>query len=427
MKGVQEMKDTAEKKAKQILTAFTLALTLAACGSTAEAKAESSAVTATLSTEETASVVHTVSSQEGTALDTADMFTERDLEQSADLSKAVSCPLSSGKNISITEEGVYVLTGEATDVTVTVNAPSDAKVQIVLDNVAVTNTDHPVIDVISADKVFVTTTDGTNTLTVSGTFSEDGDTKKDAVIFSKDDLVLSGNGTLRIVSSDNGITSKDDLKITGGTYVIEAKDHALEANDSIRIADGTLTLTAGKDGIHAGDDDDDTVGFVYIGNGTINISAGDDCIHAVTIAQIDSGSITAEGHEGIEATWVQINGGTIVLNASDDGINATRKSGSYTTLAEFTGGDVTITMASGDTDAVDSNGNLVISGGTINITGQSAFDFDGSVSFTGGTVIVNGKEQTQITGSMMKGQGMGMQNDGSMPQGGMNGGMHRRA
>ena len=52
---------------------------------------------------------------------------------------------------------------------------------------------------------------------------------------------------------------------------------------------------------------------------------------------------------------------------------------------------------------------------------------DGSVSFTGGTVIVNGKEQTQITGSMMKGQGMGMQNDGSMPQGGMNGGMHRRA
>ena len=63
-------------------------------------------------------------------------------------------------------------------------------------------------------------------------------------------------------------------------------------------------------------------------------------------------------------------------------------------------------MGSGDTDAVDSNGNLIITGGTLDITAQSPFDYDGVCQKTGGTLIVNGTETDTISNQMMGG-GMG--------------------
>ena len=70
-------------------------------------------------------------------------------------------------------------------------------------------------------------------------------------------------------------------------------------------------------------------------------------------------------------------------------------------------------MAQGDTDGIDANGDIIVSGGTINITGQSAFDYDGNASYTGGTIIVNGETVNAITGQFMGG---GMQ--GGMAPGG---------
>ena len=63
-------------------------------------------------------------------------------------------------------------------------------------------------------------------------------------------------------------------------------------------------------------------------------------------------------------------------------------------------------MGSGDTDAVDSNGNLIINGGTLDITAQSPFDYDGSGQLNGGTLIVNGTETTSLA-NQMGGGGMG--------------------
>ena len=77
-------------------------------------------------------------------------------------------------------------------------------------------------------------------------------------------------------------------------------------------------------------------------------------------------------------------------------------------------------MGQGDTDAIDVNGDLSITGGTINITAQSPFDVDGTVSFTGGTVIENGQEVSQISSQMMGG-GMNGGPGGQM-QGGFGGG-----
>ncbi|MBQ2547015.1 MAG: carbohydrate-binding domain-containing protein, partial [Clostridia bacterium] len=181
---------------------------------------------------------------------TADeLFSKRDLKQTADLSEAQYITVKDGETISITTEGVYVLSGTAANCTVKIEADKEAKIQLVLSGVTITNDDFPAIYVVSADKVFVTTAaNTTNTLSVTGTFQADGDTNTDAVIYSKEDLVLNGKGTLTVTSAKgNGITSKDDLKITGGTLNVTTLLDALEANDSIAISDGNITVNAKKD------------------------------------------------------------------------------------------------------------------------------------------------------------------------------------
>jgi hypothetical protein len=345
------------------------------------------------------------------------MFTDRDLTQTVDTSSATTYTVSDGQNITITEEGTYVITGSASNVTITVEADDTAKVQIVLQDCSVTNDSSPVIYVKSADKVFVTLS-GSSSLAVTGTFTTDGETNTDAVIYSKSDLTLNGTGSLTISSTANGISSNDDLKITGGTYDITATEDAVEAHNSIRIAGGTFTITSGKDAFHSEDSDDDTVGYVYIYDGTFNISASDDGIQATTVLQIDGGTFNIDAVEGLEGTYVQINDGDITISASDDGINATAKSTAYDVILEINGGNISITMGSGDTDALDSNGSLIINGGTVDITAQYAFDYDTTAELNGGTVTVNGSQVTEITESMMGGGGM----SGGGMQGGMQGG-----
>ena len=340
------------------------------------------------------------------ALDTADLFTSRDLEQEADLSEAKAVTVSDGETVTIKTGGVYVIKGTASNAQILVTASDDDKVQLVLDGVSITNESIPCIYVKNADKVFVTTTESENTLSVTGTFTADGDTNTDAVIFSRDDLTLNGKGILNISSTDNGISSKDDLKITGGTINITCTSDALEANDSILMADGTVAVSTSKDGLHAENDEDNTKGYIYIRGGNLTVEAGDDAVHATTIAQVDGGTLTLTGREGIEGTWIQINDGTVSISASDDGINAGQKSQITTPTAEFNGGTITIVMGSGDTDAVDSNGNLIINGGTLDITAQSPFDYDGSGQLNGGTLIVNGTETTSLA-NQMGGGGMG--------------------
>ena len=115
----------------------------------------------------------------------SELFTDRDLEQTADLTNAEYYTVSDWNDITITSEWVYVLQWTAKDVTVYVEAWDQDKVQIVLDGVSITNTDSPCIYVKTADKVFVTTTDSENTLEVTDEFVDDGETNTNGVIFSK--------------------------------------------------------------------------------------------------------------------------------------------------------------------------------------------------------------------------------------------------
>ncbi len=296
-------------------------------------------------------------------------YSDRDMEQSPDTSEAKTIEVADGQTLSITEEGTYILQGTASDCTVLVNAP-EAKVQLILDNVTVTNTSSPAIYVLDADKCFVTTAEGSeNALTVSGTFTEDteNDVKTDAVIFAKSDLTLNGTGTLTISSTDNGITSKDELTVTGGTYNITASGKGLESNDSTAICDGTFTIDA---------------------------------------------------KEGMESTYVRIDGGTFEISASDDGINAAANSDKNEVQVEINGGTLSIKMGAGDTDGIDSNGDLTINGGNISIECNSPFDYDGTGALNGGTVAVNGEEVTELTNQFGGGMGKGgMGKEGMTPDG----------
>ncbi len=404
------MKQSFIKKGLAV-AALTAAIALAGCSTTAATSTAAAATAASTAatTTKTTGTTTTVTSSANAVIDTTDLFSTRDLEQTADTSGATNITVTSGQDVSITSEGVYVISGTATDVTITVEAPDDAKVQIVLDGVSITNTDSPCIYVKTADKVFVTTTDSANTLKVTGTFTADGTTNTDAVIFSKSDLTLNGTGTLNISSTDNGITSKDDLKVTGGTYNITSTGQSLQANDSIAIAGGTFNITSSKDGIHAENNEDDTVGYVYISGGDFTIKAAKQGIQATTICEIDGGTFNITAMEGIEATDIEINGGNITISASDDGMNASAKSTAETVQIVINDGTLNITVGSGDTDAIDANGSITVNGGTINLTAPtSSFDYDTTGVINGGTVTVNGQQITTMPTQMMGGAGGGM-------------------
>lgn len=355
----------------------------------------------TISEESIQNLGSTIILSEESALETKDMFTDRDLEQSPDLSQASTIDLESDREYLIEEEGIYLIRGDVTNTMIKVAADDEAKVQLVLDSVSIVNVDQPAIYVKSGDKIYVTTSDSDNYLEVSDDCEDDGDINLDAVIFSKSDLVLNGSGNLEVVAgSGNGITSKDDMKITSGKIVINASEDGLEANDSIRIYDGDISIESGKDALKIENDDGTSLGYIYIANGKLNLTADYDAIRATGIVQIDGGTINIEScSEGIEGTYVQINGGDISIYATDDGINAAKKS-DYDVVIEIYDGNIDITMASGDTDAIDSNGDILVYGGTINIEATSAFDINGGTAVAeliGGDITVNGETITVLS------------------------------
>ena len=155
----------------------------------------------------------------------------------------------------------------------------------------------------------------------------------------------------------------------------------------------------------ASNDTDLGKGQLTVTGGDITISTGDDAIKAEQKIWITGGTIDiVQSVEGIEAPVIVIDDGDITLAASDDGINASASEIVADGLSiTINGGNLAIVMGQGDTDAVDSNGDLTITGGTLDITAQSAFDFDGAGSLSGGTVTVNGEQITELTNQMMGG------------------------
>lgn len=327
-------------------------------------------------------------------INTSELFSQRDLTNTVDKSQAISLSLKNNEDYLIDKEGIYLLSGDYTNTTIIVEVSDNEKVQLILDGVNITNDNHACIYVENADKLFVTTISNSS-LTVTNMFESSND-KIDAVIYSKDDLTLNGIATLTVNSSETAIKCNDDLTITSAEYIINAQKKGIDANNSIAIANGIFTINAKTDGLHAENNDDDSLGYIYIADGTFNINAADDGIHATSVVEIDSGNLTLKAYEAIESTYIQINGGQFNISAYDDGINAARKSSSYSPVIEINSGTIKLVIANGDHDAIDSNGDLIITGGIIDITSNSAFDYDGKCYYSSGSIIVNGQQVDSI-------------------------------
>ncbi len=375
-----------------LLLAF--ALTLSSCGSAADTG--SSAVTTTA-----ASLDNAVSKSE--------MFTERDLSDDYDESEAETITLSGnsaetsaasgvsidGSTVTISAEGVYVVSGSLSDGQIIVDADDAAKVQIVLKDASITSSDSAALYVKSADKVFVTSAEGTeNSLANGGSFTADGDTNVDGAVYAKDDITFNGSGSLTVTSpAGHGIVGNDDVKFGGGTYVITASGHGVKANDSARFAESDVTITSGsdKDGVHVADSDIEDAAqsesFFYMADGSLTIDAQDDGIHADAKVIIEGGTITVnESYEGIEGLAISISGGSTTVVATDDGLNAA--GGNSTSNGAFGGDDWN---GGGMMNDGGSNGSIVISGGNVSITaGGDGVDSNGSVEITGGYTVVQG-------------------------------------
>ena len=381
-----------------------------------------------VSSETEVNAKETVAQSETGTFSSADMFTERDLAGTYEESGAVYVTLSddgitgetagvaiNGQTVTITAEGTYIFSGTLSEGQIVVDADK-AKVQIVFDNVDITCASSAAVYVKNAEKVFVTLAEGAqNTLRNTDEYVAIDDNNIDAVIFAKSDLTLNGTGSLTIVSAEgHGIVSKDDLKITGGTYDITAAGHALSGKDSVRIADGTFILTAEKDGIHAENADDEEKGYIYIADGDFTITSDGDGMDASNIVQIEDGTfdITAGGgaansqktHEsdmpggGMSQNIERPDGESMPqMGEKPDGENmpqdtTTDESGTSTKGIKAGGGMYlnggTYQINSAD-DSIHSNANIMIADGTYTLaTGDDGVHADDALTVNGGTITV---------------------------------------
>ncbi len=318
-------------------------------------------------------------------------------------------------DVYIARAGKYVLSGELTDGSVIVDADKSDKIWILLDGVSLNCVDSAAVLVEQAGKVFLTLAPDTENV-ITGGCAEDGltavsgdataetgagtegnlekeekavfggeemvpgdaeDTSGgiDGAVYSRDDLTINGSGSLTVTGGyQHGIVCNDDLVVAGGTIAVTAVQDGIHANDSARFTGMDLTIHAGDDGVTVSNDEE--TGYIYMESGSITIP---DC------------------YEGLEAVNVTIDGGTLDLTPTDDGINA---SGGAESVLAIAGGDITIVNTDGrDADGLDSNGDIRISGGNIRISvtgngGNCALDCGsengGTCEISGGTVIACG-------------------------------------
>ena len=141
---------------------------------------------------------------------------------------------------------------------VVVDAEEDELVHLYLEDVEISSGQGPAIRIEEASKVIVTLVSGTGSTLTDGTDYTDCE-ECPACLFSACDLTINGDGALRVYGYyEDGIRSKDRLKLLSGSVEVQSEGHGLYTvkrgeNDTgvIEIDGGTLSVVAGQKGIFA--------------------------------------------------------------------------------------------------------------------------------------------------------------------------------
>lgn len=189
-----------------------------------------------------------------------------------------------GSNITITSAGTYEVSGNTTDGSITINAPSK-EVTLILEGTNIKSANGAAIKVLDAAHLTITLKDGT------GNYLEDGGTSEyTATIFCKSALIINGTGSLEVTGNvKKGIfVENKDITVNLGKIKIKSLEDGINAGGIITINKGTIYINATTCGINSAKNIIVNDGEIYVIGGNSAINAG---INSEGIYQINGGTV----------------------------------------------------------------------------------------------------------------------------------------
>ncbi len=178
----------------------------------------------------------------------------------------------------MTENSVYSLFGNFLG-NIIVEVSEDLEFELELKGFSLYSSETNPITITGGDKVTLTAKKDTINYIYDTREAVEDDSAHKGAVYSDSDLDIGGKGTLYVVSeNNNGIHTKDDLKVKNLTLSVTCQDNALKGNDSVTIKGGNITLIAKTgDGIKTKNRDISSKGKQ---RGTVSVSECDLKIYA---------------------------------------------------------------------------------------------------------------------------------------------------
>ena len=330
--------------------------------------------------------------------------------------------------LTISQAGVYELSGELTDGRIIVDVDKNEEVQLVMNGTKITCSDNAPLYIVEADKVIVTLNEGTeNSLTDGASYNlGEDDANVDGAIFSKADLTLNGEGSLSVTANyKHGIVCKDSLIITGGEYEVTSASGGIYGKDCVKIKQGTFNVTAGSNAIKSTNTEEAERGYIYINGGTFTLNAGNDGIEAATNLLVDGGDFditTGGGSSNASMTtdgmpnedWGNWGGNGIemhgVMNPSDRGqmrdMQPMQNSETLSNVIVQTSNSTSTETTDEESDSakgLKADGDIAVRGGSIKIdSSDDAVHSNGNISYLGGELTLSsGDDGTHADGQLL--------------------------
>ncbi len=217
---------------------------------------------------------------------------------------------------------IYELSGSSADGMFKIY--SDKKFAVHLNNLNLTNTDGPAINIQSKKRVFVVLDDDTdNTLADASPYADTGDEDAKGVVFSEGQLVFSGAGRLNIAANCKaGISSDQYLRFRQGNVIdVEASlGNAVRGKDSIIISGGVMNLSVSGDGNKGLKSD-----------GAVRINGGRTTVINSAIAYYDTDEADLKGPAGVNCDGdLTMTAGELLLKSTGTGGKGTSVEGEMT-------------------------------------------------------------------------------------------------